>query len=772
MSIRFRILLSTLLTAIITALILASVIGWTSVTKSKAALYQKSQERLLASKEQSANAITRYFKTIDEQLRLLSSNPFTVQAALDFSNAYQRYSSQTNYNNNDTQYSVSGYYQTHFANQFEENNSKPANTSQMLNGFSDTTWALQQDFISASPYPLGGKDELVSLNNNTDYDQVHQTYHPWLREFQQTFNFYDVFLVDAQSGNLTYSVFKELDFATNLFNGPYADSGIGQAFQKGVGLESGQTILTDFAPYLPSYNAAASFIAAPIVSQGNTVAVLIFQMPIDVINQIMTHEQKWLEQGFGESGETYLVGPDNKLRSESRFYLEDPNGFLSALKRNGQTQLAKEIELKSSGVGIQTINSAGVRAALNGKSGFSVIQDYRGVDVLSAYQPLTVLGLNWAILSEVDEEEAFRSADELGSEIIITTLSIVILVLVISGFAANMVANQISSPLKALGNSFKEIASGDGDLTRTIPNSKVKEVNVIANAFNTFTGQVRDIVSHVKNSSNVLASASTELSAAIEESNQISIQQRDEIHHIVSAMEEFSVAILEVANNSEQSSSKTKESNSFISDNSEKAQMASSNIGELVDEVTQSAQTIIRLQNEVQGINEVLDEINGIADQTNLLALNAAIEAARAGEHGRGFSVVADEVRSLAARTQQSTIQIQHKIGELNNAAGQSVDSMKRASNSAEGGIQLVNHVSDTLTNLSAGISELTLMNETVATATQQQRSTADAINESMNSITMNAEQLQNSSNEISSSAASLAELASNMQMKVDKFHA
>jgi methyl-accepting chemotaxis protein len=186
--------------------------------------------------------------------------------------------------------------------------------------------------------------------------------------------------------------------------------------------------------------------------------------------------------------------------------------------------------------------------------------------------------------------------------------------------------------------------------------------------------------------------------------------------------------------------------------------------------VTTSVDTIQALQQEVDGISEVLSIINSIADQTNLLALNAAIEAARAGEHGRGFAVVADEVRTLASKTQQSTYTIQAQIGQLSEAANSAVSSMERASVSAAGGIHLVETVSSTLKDLNGIIGKLSEVNDSVAQQSQQQTFTVKFINKSVNLIAENSDELSVTAVQVLNATEDLSAIAHRLDGEASKF--
>ena len=191
---------------------------------------------------------------------------------------------------------------------------------------------------------------------------------------------------------------------------------------------------------------------------------------------------------------------------------------------------------------------------------------------------------------------------------------------------------------------------------------------------------------------------------------------------------------------------------------------------QLVHEVTHSSEALSELQEQVQSINAVLEVINSIADQTNLLALNAAIEAARAGEHGRGFSVVADEVRSLASRTQESTVEVQTKITQLTQAANASVESMDRASKSATNGIELVESVNDALIQVKGNIENLAKVNDSIAVETQGQTGTIHTINDAITQISSQSSDLESGSFKIEESVANLAKVANHSKEAVSRF--
>ena len=191
-----------------------------------------------------------------------------------------------------------------------------------------------------------------------------------------------------------YSVFKELDFATSLKTGAYADSGLGQAFNKAMEATNEEPSFIDFAPVAcPLTNAPASFISKKIMDGEEIVGVLIFQMPVDAINQIMTSNFNWKDVGYGQTGETYLVGPDKKFRNQSRMLVENKDAFIEALKAvKTPDKTIREIAIRDSSIGIQAADTLAVTKALNGSKGTEIIDSPLGQETLTSYTFIDLLG--------------------------------------------------------------------------------------------------------------------------------------------------------------------------------------------------------------------------------------------------------------------------------------------------------------------------------------------------------------------------------------------
>ena len=355
---------------------------------------------------------------------------------------------------------------------------KTVDTSHLLNPLSPEAIILQHKYIFKNIHPLGEKHKLDAADGRSAYHAAHASYHPNFRNILEKFGFYDIFITDTQ-GNIVYSVFKELDYGTSLLTGPYADTNFARAFLHANTLDQGETSIEDFEPYRPSYDAPASFIASPIFRYGTRVGVLIIQIPIEPINEIMGERS-----GMGETGESYLIGPDKLMRSDS--YL-DP--------------ISHSVINSFSHPEIGAVKTSAAENALAGKTDFGIITDYNGNPVLSAYAPLQHGTLQWAILAEIDEAEAFAGIYSLGKGL---TLIVIISCTAIMLFAF-MISKLIANPILQMARSIRNVQK-TGDFAQKLSLNQRDEIGQTAQAFNALTDSTYTAISAVNNSLKCLAS--------------------------------------------------------------------------------------------------------------------------------------------------------------------------------------------------------------------------------------------------------------------------
>lgn len=432
--------------------------------------------QLISVRASKAYQIESYFKNIQNHTQTLSEDLSIVAAVEEFDAAFQQLE-KTSQPAAATQ-ALEGYYRNQFLPRLDKYHAGTPNLPAYL-ASDPATRHLQYNYIAANPNPVGKKQQLVAAKDGSTYSKVHGRYHPIFRNIVSRFGYYDMFLINPK-GQIVYTVFKETDYATNLESGPYKDSNLAQLVRDVItSKEKGFTQLVDFAAYAPSYGTPAAFIAAPIYNGPKLVGVLAFQMPVNEINNVMTGNQDWKQDGLGQSGETILVGSDTLMRSASRFFLEDPKGYLAQLESRGFKKDAIErLSQYDTTILQQPVATPAVTKAIAGGSGTLRVVDYRGIPVLSSYAPLQIDGLHWVILSQMDLAEAYAPIHAFQRQILITaTLLILVVTLLAMGLAHLFV-----KPVQQLIDSARKVSSGE---LASIPDLNSRdEFGELAQSFN------------------------------------------------------------------------------------------------------------------------------------------------------------------------------------------------------------------------------------------------------------------------------------------------
>ena len=368
-------------------------------------------DQLTAIRSTKKRNIEDYFNGIRNQILTYSEDKMIVDAMKAFKQAFAEVGSGLSEEEIESmRNNVREYYENEYLPRLNVNKDEPESIEKYWETDPKTIY-MQYHYISHNENETGKKHLLNTPEDGSKYAELHATYHPIIRNFLLTFGYYDIFLVDNETGHIIYSVFKEVDYTTSLLSGPYKNTNFAQVFREARNAKDKELIkLVDFEPYDPSYTAPASFIATPIFDGENKIGVLVFQMPIDKINFIMTGDKKWKEDGLGASGETYLVGEDYKMRSMSRFLIEDPVGYFNELDRMGYNErIQKKIKQLNTTILLQDVKTDAVIDALRGNTDKKIVLDYRGISVLSAYSRLNIQDVNWVICSDIDEAEVLES---------------------------------------------------------------------------------------------------------------------------------------------------------------------------------------------------------------------------------------------------------------------------------------------------------------------------------------------------------------------------
>jgi methyl-accepting chemotaxis protein len=350
-------------------------------------------------------------------------------------------------------------------------------------------------------------------------------------------------------------------------------------------------------------------------------------------------------------------------------------------------------------------------------------------------------------------------------------IGITIATLIIIGGVGYFVMNRIIiGPLTNLALSLQAICSGDGDLTARLDIQGKSELAWVASSFNTFVKKIAKTINHISDTSEKIATASHQLAQISETTEQGVEKQLEETTLVASAMEEMTATAQEVARNAINASGAALTAGEEASSGKSIVSQAVTGINQLASEVENAATVIHELENDSNSIGEVLSVIQGIAEQTNLLALNAAIEAARAGEQGRGFAVVADEVRTLASRTQNSTLEIQQTIERLQNRAKQAVDVMDNGKIQASTSVEQAASAGELITTISEQINTINDMNNQIASAAEEQTAVAEEINQNINNISTVTNETSIGAKSTSDACKELLELADQLRETVGQF--
>ncbi|NQZ51476.1 MAG: methyl-accepting chemotaxis protein [Moritella sp.] len=481
-------------------------------------------------------------------------------------------------------------------------------------------------------------------------------------------------------------------------------------------------------------------IAAPFYKNGQLEGVLLADIELGVLNEMVRASAFANAVTSLHDNQGTTIASTEQIRNPGQSKLADEMGY---------TQLQQEILSKDEGVTNFTVN---------------------GADKVSYFESIKLDdSMSWHLVITIDQSAHYATVQELLEE---SVLSALLLILVASAIVYAAL-NRLYRPILALKATIVDLAQGNAELTQRLTVNSNDDLGQIAEAVNRFVSNLQEMMLEISQSTDHISAGIEQLRTQTEHNNTVLIDHASETDQVVVAITEMSSTAESVAQNAAQSATFTQQSADEARKSKTVVEGAVHGVADLVNEVEAMALNIQTMNEDTDRISTVLSVIGEIADQTNLLALNAAIEAARAGEQGRGFAVVADEVRTLAARTQQSTSEINEMLTRLRNGADMVVRAMDITKASCQQTAETTASVNDNLDSMTDSVMQINDLGIQIATAAEEQSSVTEEINRNMtmiqgmvNQLTQNGEKTMDSTRNLASSNEQLVAIVSQFKLK------
>jgi class 3 adenylate cyclase len=431
------------------------VVGYIGYVSGTDGLRQAEFDRMINLHEARSDAIESLFADIRSGLTLDSVGATGNQAAVEFSDAFAQLQNQPI----DTAQTaaVDAYYDNSFIPLLNERSGSTSVSDVFVPQTSAETYL--QNYYTVPP---AGDFEAAALvddaGDGSAWSAVNEKYNPYFRKMAQLGHYDDALILDTE-GNIVYSVYKGVDLGSNVITGPYKGSNLAAAYTDALNSNVVDYVhITDFERYQPSLGVPTAWGVSPIGQNGDVVGVLAVQLPIDAINSVMTGDEQWEADGLGDTGEAYIVGADDTMRSVSRLLIDDPASYRERAISGGLApDVAQRVVDVNGTVDLQTVDTAPVTAAQQGKTGVMVAQSYLGRETLAAYGPLDIPGQQWVIVASITSAEAFSSVGDFTRNLVLSMAALLVLVALLSLLLAQVFAR----PVRRLVGAVRQVAGGD-----------------------------------------------------------------------------------------------------------------------------------------------------------------------------------------------------------------------------------------------------------------------------------------------------------------------
>lgn len=374
---------------------------------------------------------------------------------------------------------ITDYYTNTFLKEVQQSSGAKLNVDQLLPRDN------AQRYLQAN-YTAVRKDDDTAVkvddaHDGSTWSAANARYQDFFRQIVTRFEFQDALLLDNR-GNVVYTAYKDVDLGTNILTGPYSGSKLRGAYEKAMAANAVDYVgITDFEVYQPAENVPTAWMITPIVTAGRAMGALALQFPVTKINRLMTFDQRWKESGLGNTGEVFLVGPDDLMRSDSRMFLQDRQTYKNDVVAAGTPADVADRAIQLGGTTlVQPVPPTTNKQALRGESGTRLATDYLGHEVLLAYAPITIpdAELHWTIIGKIDTAEAFQRETAFTRTIVLTTVGIIFVVCIAAMFLAQLFVR----PIRRLEAGAQRISAGDYNIN--VPVETRDEIGELTEAFN------------------------------------------------------------------------------------------------------------------------------------------------------------------------------------------------------------------------------------------------------------------------------------------------